>query len=304
MNRSGVDSGARPATPLEIEAKLHASQRLFQALVADPAIGDWQVVEQRAVQLRDTYWDTPDHRLARAGCTLRIREQQVAAAPGATATPPRPTGAPHTPPASGPGDQNEACGPPNSPPSGAPWVELTLKGPVATHAVPTILPGQARRQRHPPADARDLSRARDARASLRAVPPLSRTRTELTVAVPAGSGLPDWARLPAVQPLLASLQEVIGKELNVTDALRPDVVLLNPRRELVLRRDGEEVVLSLDEVRLEGRPYCRRYVELELKHGARSALDELVHEFTQRFRLRPARYGKVDAARRWLAARE
>jgi hypothetical protein len=106
----------------------------------------------------------------------------------------------------------------------------------------------------------------------------------------------EWAGLPAATPVLAAL-----RTLGATEALRPDIVLLNPRRELVLRRNGSEVVLSLDEVRIEGKPYCRRYVELELERGSHATLQELVLAVEGRFRLRQARRGKVRAARRWLA---
>jgi hypothetical protein len=123
-------------------------------------------------------------------------------------------------------------------------------------------------------------------------------RTEETVAAPAGSGPGEWARLPGAEPILDTL-----RRLGVIDRLRPDVVLLNPRRELVLRRGDAEEVLSLDEMRIEGQPYRRSYVELELKHGDREGHDALVRAIAGRFGLRPSGLGKVHAARRWLERR-
>jgi hypothetical protein len=134
----------------------------------------------------------------------------------------------------------------------------------------------------------------------------SRSRTEITVVAPSGSGPEQWRRLPAARPVLDSL-----RRLGVTSGLAPDLVLLNPRRELVLRRHWgdteatreatpDEAVLSLDEVRIEGRPYLRRYVEIELKRGSQAPLDELVEVVATRYGL-PATYeGKVQSARAWL----
>jgi hypothetical protein len=93
------------------------------------------------------------------------------------------------------------------------------------------------------------------------------------------------------------------KEMGALDGLRADVVLRNPRRELVLERDGDQAVLSLDEVAVEGAPYRRRYVEVELTRGAPAAIDGLVDTLLSRFRLRPSRRAKVEAARDWLARR-
>ncbi len=237
-----------PEIPVETEAKLLASQRAFRALAAQEVLGEspegdspegiWRVVERRDVTLRDTYWDTPDRRLAQAQCTLRVREQ---------------------------GKDLPA--------------ELTLKGPLPRRAP---APGA-----------------------------LGWSRTELTVAGPAGSGPLDWARLPGAGPVVAALRH-LGIEVGGPDhhgqgpegaGLRPDVVLLNPRRELVLEKDGQQCVLSLDEVRIEGQPYRRRYVEIELKRGTAGALDRLAGALATRYRLRPSRQGKVQAARAWLARR-
>jgi hypothetical protein len=123
-------------------------------------------------------------------------------------------------------------------------------------------------------------------------------RTELTVAAPPGSGPAEWARIPAARPVMDAL-----KGMGALDGLRPDVVLRNPRRELVLERDGDQAVLSLDEVAVEGAPYRRRYVEVELTRGAPAAIDGLVDTLLSRFRLRPSRRAKVQAARDWLARR-
>lgn len=260
--RAPGDSTA-PEIPVETEAKLLASQRAFRALAAQEVLGDspegeslsgdspegiWRVVERRDVTLRDTYWDTPDGRLAQARCTLRVREQ---------------------------GKDLPA--------------ELTLKGPLP------------RREPAPGA--------------------LGWSRTELTVAAPARSVPLDWARLPGAGPVIAALRRLgievggpddgqgpamasgLGKDGPEGATLRPDVVLLNPRRELVLERDGQQCVLSLDEVRIEGQPYRRRYVEIELKRGSAEALDRLAGALATRYRLRPSRQGKVQAARAWLARR-
>jgi inorganic triphosphatase YgiF len=214
---------ATDPTPVETEAKLHASRRAFAALAEAPEVAGWQVLERRDTSLRDTYWDTPDGRLARAGSTLRVRQS-------------------------------------GSDPRG----ELTLKGPV-------------------PREAGSGS-------------PGAWSRTELSVAVPAGSDPTAWATIPAAQPVLDAL-----RRLGVASGLRPDVVLLNPRRDILLRLGEDEVVLSLDEVALEGAPYRRRYVEAELKRGRAQALDSLVEALVRRFGLRPSRRAKVQAARDWLA---
>jgi hypothetical protein len=124
------------------------------------------------------------------------------------------------------------------------------------------------------------------------------SRTELTVAAPPGSGPAEWAGIPAVRPVVDAL-----RRMGALDGLRQDVVLDNPRRELVLERDGDQAVLSLDEVALEGAPYRRRYIEVELKRGTPAAIDGLVDTLTSRFRLRPSRRAKVEAARDWLARR-
>jgi CYTH domain len=124
------------------------------------------------------------------------------------------------------------------------------------------------------------------------------SRTELTVAAPPGSGPAEWAGIPAARPVMDALER-----MGALDGLRPDVVLRNPRRELVLERDGDQAVLSLDEVAVEGTPYRRRYVEVELTRGTPAAIDDLVETLLSRFRLRPSRRAKVQAARDWLARR-
>jgi inorganic triphosphatase YgiF len=209
--------------PIETEAKLRASLRAFREIEPLADVAGWRVVARRTVRLRDSYWDTPDDRLLRADCTLRVRELD-----------------------------------------GKPQGELTFKAP------------------------KEAALAHGA----------SQSRTELVAAVPAGSGPKQWATVDAARPILAALTQ-----RGAAGALRPVVVLLNPRRELVLQQNGNEAILSLDEVRIEGQPYCRRYVEIELKRGSRAALDELSASVLQQFRLQPARLGKVQAAREWLARR-
>src|SRR5262245_8770396 len=61
-------------TPVETEAKLHASRRAFADLNGLEEVAGWHVSARRDVDLRDAYWDTPDGRLARSGSTLRLRE--------------------------------------------------------------------------------------------------------------------------------------------------------------------------------------------------------------------------------------
>ena len=60
-------------TPIEIEVKLRASRQAFADLAKASAFGPWRVVEQTEIRLRDTYFDTSGHALARQRCTLRIR---------------------------------------------------------------------------------------------------------------------------------------------------------------------------------------------------------------------------------------
>lgn len=120
-------------------------------------------------------------------------------------------------------------------------------------------------------------------------------RSEETATVRTGSGPRQWQRVPEARPIVDALHE-----LGVFWKLRQDVVLLNPRCELVLRKGRAEEILSLDEVRLEGQRYMRRYVELELKRGARSGHDALVRTLAERFGLRESKRGKVQSAREWL----
>ena len=209
--------------PVETEAKLRASMRAFRQIEGCEEIAGWRVAARRDVRLRDTYWDTIDDRLLRAGCTLRVREID-----------------------------------------GAPDAELTFKGPAGTRSA---VGG-------------------------------SQARLELTAEASAGSGPDRWAASDAARPVVDALRQVAGDE-----ALRPAVVLLNPRREIALRRGASEVILSLDEVGIEGQPYRRRYVEIELKRGSRDELDTLAAAAQRAFGLRPAERGKVQAAREWLAER-
>ncbi|MDQ3701411.1 MAG: CYTH domain-containing protein [Chloroflexota bacterium] len=229
------------APAVETEAKLRASRRAFRALAAQEVLEDdqgasWRVVQRRDLSLRDTYWDTPDGRLARANGTLRVREH---------------------------GDDTPA--------------ELTLKGPLPRQANQGATAGWS--------------------------------RTELTVAVPGDSGPADWAQLPQTEPVITALQDLgvdrseVGSGVAGLSQLRADIVLLNPRRDMLLERDGQQCVLSLDEVRIEGQPYARRYVEIELKHGPATAVDRLAGALAQRYGLRPSRQAKVAAARAWLAKR-
>jgi len=216
-------------TPIEIEVKLRASRQAFADLAKVGAFGPWRVVEQTEIRLRDTYFDTPGHALARQRCTLRIRSLD-----------------------------GEAIG------------ELTLKGPAGD------APGG----------------------------PLA--RTELTVAIPVGIGVHEWDTITEARPVIEALRI---RGIAYPGDLVGGAVLVNPRRNLRLRRDTNaghahdhaEVILSLDEVRLEGHPYLRRYVEIELVRGAPEAIMEVSNLVAGMTRLRPARSGKVQAARAWLA---
>ena len=199
--------------PREIEAKFDASLATFRAIEGLEGIEGWRVVERRAVRLRDSYWDTPDHRLGERECTLRVRELD-----------------------------------------GAAKAELTFKG-----------------------------------------KPERGGRTEETVSIQAGSGPRQWQRTPAARPILDAL-----RPLTPISALHQDVVLLNPRRELVLRKGRSEEILSLDEMRIEGQPYVKRYVELELKRGPRAGHDALSRALAERFGLKESTGGKVQFAREWL----
>src|SRR6185503_320577 len=93
-------------------------------------------------------------------------------------------------------------------------------------------------------------------------PAAALTRTELTVTVPAGSVPHTGTGLAGAAPVLVVLLRV-----GAADGLRPDIVLLNPRREMILEHDGSAAALSLDEVAIEGAPYRRRYVEIERRRG-------------------------------------
>jgi hypothetical protein len=128
-------------------------------------------------------------------------------------------------------------------------------------------------------------------------PPEDGGRSEEIAHAPVGSTPREWMTLPDpdARAIVADLHQ-----RGVLDSLQPDVVLLNPRRDLILRNGDAEEVLSLDEVEIERQPYLRRYVELELKHGSRAAHDALAASLSERFQLRPSRTGKVQAARNWL----
>jgi inorganic triphosphatase YgiF len=202
--------------PREIEAKFDASAATFRSLERLEELDGWRVSERRSVRLRDSYWDTPDQRLARDECTLRVRELD-----------------------------------------GAPQGELTFKG-----------------------------------------KPVRGGRTEETVSVRAGTGPRQWQRVLEARPILDAMRAIVP-----LSQLRQDVVLLNPRRELVLRKGRAEEVLSLDEMRIEGHAYAKRYVELELKRGARAGHDALARALAERFSLKESKTGKVQAARDWLAKR-
>jgi hypothetical protein len=123
-------------------------------------------------------------------------------------------------------------------------------------------------------------------------------RTEEIANVRAGAGPSEWASVRKAKPIVDAL-----RELGVLDSLRQDIVLVNPRRELVLRKGRAEEILSLDEVRIEGHPYVRRYVELELKRGTRATHTALVRALAGRFHLEESKTGKVQAARDWLSRR-
>lgn len=216
-------------TPIEIEVKLRASRQAFADLAKAGAFGPWRVVEQTEIRLRDTYFDTSGHALARQRCTLRIRALD-----------------------------GESVG------------ELTLKGPAGG------APGG----------------------------PLA--RTELTAAIPVGIPVHEWDTITEALPVIEALRV---RGISYSGDLAGGAVLINPRRNLRLRRDTNaghahdqaEVILSLDEVRLEGHPYLRRYVEIELVRGTPEAIMEVSNLVAGMTRLRPARSGKVQAARAWLA---
>ena len=131
-------------------------------------------------------------------------------------------------------------------------------------------------------------------------------RTELTAAIRVGSPLHDWDTISEARPVIEALRV---RGIAYPGDLAAGAVLVNPRRNLRLRRDTTtghardhaEVILSLDEVRLEGHPYLRRYVEIELVHGTPEAITEVADLVAGMTRLRPARSGKVQAARAWLA---
>jgi hypothetical protein len=131
-------------------------------------------------------------------------------------------------------------------------------------------------------------------------------RTELTAVIPVGIPVHEWDTITEARPVIEALRV---RGISYPGDLAGGAVLVNPRRNLRLRRDTNaghahdhaEVILSLDEVRLEGHPYLRRYVEIELVRGAPEAIMEVSNLVAGMTRLRPARSGKVQAARAWLA---
>ena len=211
------------AAPVEIEAKFRASLRAFAILGDRDSLGEWQVVERRAVALRDSYFDTQDGALARQRCTLRVRQN------GEDAT-----------------------------------AELTLKGPAAE------------------------------------TPEGVFARTELTVSVPAGTLPPAWADVPGTEPVIKSLHL---RGVTQIDQLVPVAVLLNPRRDLIVARGDNRVVVSLDEVSIEGEVYRQRFVEIEAETGGATAVRAVADVISGMVTVRPARTGKVTSARAWLARR-
>lgn len=230
-------------TLIEIEVKLRASRQAFAVLAEAGAFGPWRVVEQTETRLRDTYFDTPGHGLARQRCTLRIRSLD--------------------------GDDIG---------------ELTLKGPAGN------APGGPS----------------EANAHIGATGEGIMARTELTAAMLVGVPAREWGSVAEARPVIDALR---ARGIAYPGDLAGGAVLVNPRRNLRLRRhantgapdDYAEVILSLDEVRLEGHPYVRRYVEIELARGAPEVVTEVSNLVAGMTRLRPARSGKVQAARAWLA---
>jgi inorganic triphosphatase YgiF len=63
------------------------------------------------------------------------------------------------------------------------------------------------------------------------------------------------------------------------------------------------VVISLDEVSIEGEPYRQRFVEIEAESGGAPAVRAVATIIAGVSPMRPARTGKVTLARAWLARR-
>lgn len=125
-------------------------------------------------------------------------------------------------------------------------------------------------------------------------------RTELTVAVPAGTQPPGWAGLPGTGPVIEALRV---RGVTGIDGLVPVAVLRNPRRDVVVANGDGRVVVSLDEVTIEGESYRQRFVEIEAEAGGAPAVRAVADIIAGLSPMRPARTGKVTAARAWLARR-
>jgi hypothetical protein len=126
--------------------------------------------------------------------------------------------------------------------------------------------------------------------------PRGGARSEAIASVPVGSGPADWQRIGEAAGIVEAL-----RSFGILDNLRADVVLINPRRELVLERRGATEILSLDEVRIEGHSYVRCYVELEQRRGTRAGHRSLARSLASRFALRESTGGKAQDARAWLS---
>jgi inorganic triphosphatase YgiF len=87
------------------------------------------------------------------------------------------------------------------------------------------------------------------------------------------------------------------------DGLVPVAVLRNPRRDVVVANGDGRVVVSLDEVTIEGESYRQRFVEIEAEAGGAPAVRAVADIIAALSPMRPARTGKVTAARAWLARR-
>lgn len=216
-----MSNPARAEEAVEREAKFHASGSVFKVLADCEDLFGWTAVERRMSALRDIYWDTPDRRLLRQSCSLRVRER-----------------------------------------AGEVGGELTFKAPRAAAAA--------------------------ANAVLE--------RLEMTVSVRSGAQPADWSESAGGR---AILERVAG--FGELQALIPLLVLLNPRRDITFRKDPSSVVLSLDTVEIEGRPYRRRFVEIEMIEGVHAEFALLVERVRDQYRLRPSRSSKVEAAYRWLS---
>ena len=123
-------------------------------------------------------------------------------------------------------------------------------------------------------------------------------RTELTGAVPAGTLPSAWAGVPGTEPVIEALRL---RGVTGIDGLVPVAVLRNPRRDLVVALGESRVVVSLDEVSIEGEVYCQRFVEIEAERGGASAVRAVADIIAGMSPMRPARTGKVTSARAWLA---